>query len=66
MSAPAASSERTQRVQPERAAYRSAVKPPTGRYCARGSDVICESQSLADARTFTSAPWSIKNCVSSG
>ena len=42
------------------------VSPPTGRYCARGSDVICESQSLAEARTFTSAPWSIKNCVSSG
>ena len=56
MSAPAASSERTQRVQPERAAYSSTVSPPTGRYCARGSAVICESQSLAEARTFTSAP----------
>jgi len=66
MSAPAATSDRTQRVQPERAAYTSAVNPPTGRYCARGSEVICESQSFAEARAFTSAPLSTKNCVSSG
>ena len=58
-SAPAASSERTQRVQPERAAYKSAVNPPTGRYCARGSDVIWLSQSFADARASSYAYYAV-------
>jgi hypothetical protein len=61
MSAPAASIARTQRVQPERAAYSSGVSPPVGRYCARGSDVIWASHVFAFARTRTSAPWAIKN-----
>ena len=48
MSAPASRIARTQRVQPERAAKISGVKPPVGRYWARGSDVTCAAPVVRD------------------
>src|SRR5881394_456940 len=65
MASPAATIARTHSAQPERVANKSGVKPPVGRYCARGSDVICAPQSLAAARARTSAPCAIKRFVSS-
>ena len=64
-STPASTMAFTQPRHPERAAYSSGVRPPVGRYCTRGSLVICVSQSVAFARTERSAPFETRNATMS-
>ena len=62
-SAPASSIVFTQPRHPARAAYSSGVRPPVGRYCTRGSLLICVGQSVDRARIDRSAPFDTRNAT---
>ncbi len=50
---------------PARAAYKSGVRPPAGRYWTRGSLLICDGQSVERARTVRSAPFDTRKATMS-
>ncbi len=61
MPAPASTSARAHSTHPWRAAYSSGVRPPAGRYTARGSAVTCRCQLFTVERALTSAPRAISS-----
>ena len=63
LSAPAASIAATHPRHPARAAYKSGVNPPVGRYWTRGSLLNCVGQSFAYARSDRSAPFDTRNAT---